>query len=527
MFSTGTRKWHRGELYELLCLLGIGECIWLAGNTLGVFPLISRTVIDSRFSSLLYLGFLMSFFLAIGSVRKSLQLRREMKARATAELEAHSLARHDALTGLPNRRLLAEAINKAAQTRNEAWAVLVIDLDRFKLVNDAFGHEAGDHVLCEVATRLQSLCPRGGAPARLGGDEFALLMPYSSQGDLVYLAEQIVKELRKPVEYKHAVFNIGACIGIAQFPQDGCESEALLRCADIAMYRGKREGGGVYRFFESEMDEEIKTRASLETGLLTAIVNGDIRPHYQPLVSMPGNVVLGFEVLARWYHPQKGILPPDSFIPLAEQTGLIGELSYAILRQACYDARAWPEHLKLAVNISPCQFSDAGLAVRLLGILSAAGFPPRRLEVEITESALTNDMERARKTLQALQAAGISIALDDFGTGYSSLGHLRELNFDRIKIDRSFVQSLHDSPENKKIVDAVLGLGKSLGILTTAEGIEDDATSEWLAGRGCTNGQGFLFGQPMPARDVAGHLQRGLQLDPADYPRPALQCGAA
>ena len=511
MYPTGTRKWHRGELYELLCLLGIGECIWLAGDALGIFPLISKLVIDSRFSSLLYLGFVMSFFLAIGSVRKSLQLRREMKARASAESEAHSLARHDALTGLPNRRLLAEAIDKAAKTAHEAWAVLVIDLDRFKLVNDAFGHEAGDNVLCEVAARIQSLCPRGGTPARLGGDEFALLIPYVSQSDLIHLSQQIVKEFRRPIDYRHAVFNIGACIGIAQFPQDGCDAEALLRCADIAMYRGKREGGGAYHFFESEMDDEIKARASLEAGLLSAIMNGEIRPHYQPLVSMPGNVVLGFEVLARWYHPQKGILPPDAFIALAEETGLIGELSYVILRQACRDALSWPKHLKLAVNISPCQFSEAALPDRILGILSATNFPPQRLEVEITESALTNDMDRARHTLQALQAEGVSIALDDFGTGYSSLGHLRELNFDRIKIDRSFVQSLQDSPENKKIVDAVLGLGKSLGILTTAEGIEDDATSEWLAERGCTNGQGFLFGKPMPASDVTDHLQHSIQ----------------
>lgn len=513
MYPKGASRWHRGELYELLCILGIGECIWLAGNTLGIFPLLNTWVIESGLSSLLYLGFVMSFFLAIGSVRKSLKLRHEIRARAKAELEAHSLARHDVMTGLPNRRLLAEAIDKAAQNPSEAWAVLVIDLDRFKLVNDAFGHEAGDSVLCEVARRIQVQCPRGATAARLGGDEFAVLLPYESHDDLINLAERIVKDFRRPIEYKHAIFNIGACIGIAQYPQDGSDAEALLRCADIAMYRGKREGGNAYHFFETEMDEELKARASLETGLLAAIMKGEIRPHYQPLVSMPGNVILGFEVLARWYHPEKGVLPPDTFIPLAEATGLVTELSYALLRQACRDARSWPKNLKLALNISPCQFADPGLPERLLSILAAANFPAHRLEIEITESALTNDMDRARSILQALQKAGVSIALDDFGTGYSSLGHLRELNFDRIKIDRSFVQSLQDSPENKKIVDAVLGLGKSLGIMTTAEGIEDDATSEWLAERGCTNGQGFLFGKPMPASDVTDHLSGWTRTD--------------
>jgi diguanylate cyclase (GGDEF)-like protein len=492
---------NKSELYELACLLGIACCLWIIGDTLGIFTSMQIAVLQNGLSSIVFLGFLMSFALAAASALKSLRLRREMLAREAAEIAALSIARRDTLTALPNRRMLIETIEKATagNPMRDPSAVFLIDLDRFKPVNDVYGHAAGDAVLCEVAERLDALVPKDAIAARLGGDEFCIFLPRgSSSGDLIRFAQQIITRLSDQIRWEHARIDIGATIGIALFPEDGQDAEALLRAADIAMYRGKREGRNTFRFFEQTMDEELKERVTLEIALRSAIHSGQIRPHYQPLVSLPGHKLLGFEVLARWYHPERGIIGPDVFIPLAEDTGVITELCYSLLRQACADARSWPSHLGLSINISPHQFKDRLLAARILSILRETGFDPRRLEIEITESALTNDLDVARATLGVLQSAGVSIALDDFGTGYSSLYHLRELKFDKIKIDRSFVQSL-ENEESAKIISAIIGLGQSLGIMTTAEGIENLDNSDWLAERGCTFGQGFLFGAPVPA----------------------------
>jgi diguanylate cyclase (GGDEF)-like protein len=461
----------------------------------------------------------MSFFFALGSFRKSLQLRAAMIARVHAEEHARALAHEDVLTKLPNRRMLIEVVDQVTcinARQGTKWALLLIDLDRFKLVNDGHGHQAGDAVLQEVAKRLTSTTPNEGLAARLGGDEFALFVPYGSPLQLSRLAQQVTDLLSAPIEYEQTPVAVGATVGIALTPEDGASPESLLRCADLAMYCGKREGRGVYRFFERRMEDELRERASLETSLLSAVAGGEIRPHYQPLVSMPENSVHGFEVLARWYHPDRGVLAPDVFIPIAEETGLITELGYALLRQACIDAQSWPSNLSLAINVSQHQLKDPMLAERILSILTRTGFEPTRLEVEVTESALMSDIDAARGNLHTLQRAGVSIALDDFGTGYSSLSHLRDISFDRIKIDRSFVQSLGASSESGKIVDAVLGLGRSLGVRTTAEGIENATNSRWLAERGCTDGQGFLFGKPMPAAAVTGHL--GAQALPEPIP---------
>jgi diguanylate cyclase (GGDEF)-like protein len=517
-------KWQKGELYELLCLLAIGECLWIIGENLRLFPLLGNFMAEQQLTSLFFLGFLMSFFLALGSARKSLRLRREMSARAEAEARAYAIAREDTLTKLPNRRRFVEAIDEVTGS-GEAWALLLIDLDRFKLVNDALGHEAGDVVLRQTARRLESAAGERGLAARLGGDEFAMLVPYGSRAELRALAEHLVEGLAAPIPYERSQTGVGATIGIALSPEDGSAPEALLRCADIAMYRGKHDGRSTYRFFEQQMDDDLRDRASLETSLLAAITRGEIRPHYQPLVTMPGNAVHGFEVLARWYHPDRGMLPPDMFIPIAEEIGLITELSYMLLRQACVDAKSWPANLSLAINVSQHQLKDPLLAERILAILAQADFDPKRLEIEVTESALMSNIDAARANLKALQGAGVSVALDDFGTGYSSLTHLRDINFDRIKIDRSFVQSLGTSDESGKIVDAVLALGKSLGVRTTAEGIESAANSQWLADRGCTDGQGFLFGKPMPANAVTSHLNgttTDLEGDAPAQPAPGI-----
>jgi diguanylate cyclase (GGDEF)-like protein len=510
-----TTKWQKGAFYELLCLLLIAECLWVIGVNLELFSLLETFMAEWKLSSFLYLGFMMSFFFGLGSLRKTLRLRHEMNARAEAEIHAHKLAREDSLTKLPNRRRFVEAIDELTRMGSaSSCALLLIDLDRFKLINDAMGHDAGDSVLFETARRLEAITPDDGLVARLGGDEFAMLVPCTSPVELMTLAERMITTLSAPIEYGHTQGSVGATIGIALCPRDGSTPEGLLRCADIAMYCGKRQGRSTYRFFEQAMDDELRDRASLETSLLSAITKGEIRPHYQPLVSMPDNAVRGFEVLARWYHPHRGMLSPELFIPMAEETGLITELSYVLLRQACRDAESWPANLTLAINISQHQLKDPLLAERILAIIAHAGFDPARLEIEVTESALMGDIDAARLNLQALQRAGVSVALDDFGTGYSSLSHLRDINFNRIKIDRSFVQSLGESPESGKIVDAVLALGKSLGVRTTAEGIENVANSQWLAERGCTDGQGFLFGKPMPAAAVSGQLESG-RLGPA------------
>jgi predicted signal transduction protein with EAL and GGDEF domain len=340
--------------------------------------------------------------------------------------------------------------------------------------------------------------------SRLGGDEFALLLRYRIGSDqLLKLSEDIIARLSRPVAWGQGQVEIGATIGIALSALDGTDAEALLHAADVAMYRGKREGRGSIRFFEPAMDSELKARLQMEHELRAGIANGEVRPYYQPLVSLKSGKLLGFEVLARWHHPARGLIAPVQFIQLAEDTGLITDLSYSLLRQACLEARTWPSQLQLAVNVSPYQLKDRAMPERILAILTETGFAPGRLEVEVTETALVNDLESARSILTSLQNVGIRVALDDFGTGYSSLYHLHELRFDKIKIDQCYVQSLADSAESVKIVNAILGLGKSLGLLTTAEGIECEAHSTWLADQGCSFGQGYLFGRPMPADEAA------------------------
>ncbi|MDB5589536.1 EAL domain-containing protein [Enterovirga sp.] len=505
------QEWPKGELYEGLCLLGIAECMWLIGSTLDVFPTLQLLALQNGLSNFVFLGFFMSFAIGVASVLKSVRLRREITARRSAEVAAQSSARRDVLTALPNRRMLLECIGNSVERGR--GAVFLIDLDRFKPVNDIYGHAAGDAVLCEIADRLRRALPREAVPARLGGDEFAAFLPGEMTADeLMRLAQQLIQQLSQAVEWQNSRVTVGATVGIALLPQDGPDAEALLRSADIAMYRAKREGRGTYRFFEQAMDEELKARLSLEAELRSAIEAGDVRPHYQPLVALPGHALLGFEVLARWYHPQRGIISPNVFVPIAEDTGLVTEMCYGLLRQACLDARNWPAHLGLAINISPVQFKEGLLAPRILAILRDTGFSPKRLEVEITETALTEDLDVARATLSTLQAAGVSVALDDFGTGYSSLYHLREMNFDKIKIDRSFVQSLGGNEESAKIISAILGLGRSLGIMTTAEGIESADNSAWLAEMGCMIGQGFLFGAPMPASLVPDLIRSNVAL---------------
>lgn len=505
MPNESSTAWGRGELYETLCLLVIGAGIWFVGVTLGTFDSLNAAIALYGLNDLLMLAACMGVALFGASIRKSILLRRLMLQRDAAAAQAEAIARHDGLTGLANRRRFIDAVERAQATLGEepSSAVLLIDLDRFKPVNDLYGHAAGNAVLCAVAERLQHLLPPGGVAARLGGDEFAMLVPVEQGSEgLTRLAQAVIACISEPVSWNQNDLKVGATVGVAVVAASHADPDAVLHAADLAMYQGKKDGRGNYRFFRSTMDEELRARALIETELRTAIETGAIEPYYQPVVSLPEKTIVGVEVLARWRHPTRGLVGPAEFIPVAEETGMIADLSYSLIRRACLDARAWPSHLILAVNIAPHQFQDAWLAQRILAILTETGFPPQRLEVEITESALIQDLEATRATLLSLRQLGVRIALDDFGTGYSSLYHLRELKFDKLKIDRSYVDAITMSDERAKLVDAIIKLGTSLGLSTTAEGIETDASLDWLSDQGCHFGQGYLFGHAMPKAEM-------------------------
>ena len=507
MNSMRQDTWQQGELYEALSLMMIGACLWLIGTQLGIFNYVAFFAIQHNLLNLVMLSGCMGVGLLIAAVRKSFMLRTAIMTLIEAERQANSSARHDALTGLANRRYFLETFKEVLKSRRprDQFSVMLIDLDRFKPVNDVHGHAAGNAVLCGVADRLRQIVPPGSMVARLGGDEFAMLIPYDGDQDaLIVLARDIIAAVQNPIPWNQSQVDVGVTIGIALVTPENSDPDVLLHAADLAMYQGKREGRGTFRFFEAEMDIALKARAQLEADLRLGIIRGEIAPFYQPIVKLPSEELVGFEVLARWNHPANGVIAPDDFIPVAEERGLIADLFYGLLRQACSDARNWPSHLCLAVNVAPQQIQDPLLPERILAILTETGFAPSRLEVEITETALVNGLEVARSTLISLQNIGVKIALDDFGTGYSSLYHLRELRFDKLKIDKSYVTSLKQGNKRAKLIDAIIQLGASMSLETTAEGIETSTNLSWLSNQGCTHGQGYLFGRPMP-KETADH----------------------
>ncbi len=433
-----------------------------------------------------------------------------------AHQRADALARHDVLTGLPNRRVLTASIEDAinrSQRRGLACSVLVLDLDRFKPINDIHGHGAGDKVLCAVAERLNTTVRSGETAARLGGDEFAVVLEHEPGSDAPYrVAKRIIAAIAAPIAIADRSVSVGTSVGIALWPNDGADAEALLRAADLAMYKAKREERGSFRAFESDMDVQLRARADLEARIGQAIVSGDIRPHYQPLVDLRTDAIVGFEILSRW-HDGDLIRPPGEFIQVADDAGLMPDLTYAVLRLACRDARAWPDTMTLAMNVTPAQIVDIGFPGAVLSLLEDEDFPPTRLELEITENALIGDMTTAKSVITALRDRGVKISLDDFGTGYSSLHHLRSLKFDKLKIDRSFVQSMLTDAESTKIVETILALTRSLGINTVAEGIENDEHLRTLTDHGCEFGQGYHLGKPLSASGI-GLLMAGRHLPP-------------
>jgi len=424
--------------------------------------------------------------------------RRVAAIELSAAKQTAAMARHDALTGLPNRRHLFEAMEArlAALEGDQTLAIIAVDLDRFKPINDLYGHAVGDELLIKVGALLEDEVRGEGFIARLGGDEFVMVLPYIAVDDLIERLSALVKRFDTPIKLSQHEASVGATFGVALAPADGDDFDNLLRRADAALYRGKDDGRGRFAFFEAGMDARAHERAILEHDLRLAIRNDEIVPHFQSLVQLESGEVNGYEILARWTHPVRGSISPETFIRIAEQTGMIGELTFNILRRACIEARNWEGAPPLSLNISPVQLQDAGLPQKVLRVLSECGFPPARLEIEITEDALVGDFDAARTVLLSLKNLGIRIALDDFGTGYSSLRHLRELPFDSLKIDRSFVSSMDESEESRVIVRTVVQLAKNLGLSVTAEGIETREQVTALHDLGCDRGQGFLLGRP-------------------------------
>jgi predicted signal transduction protein with EAL and GGDEF domain len=343
----------------------------------------------------------------------------------------------------------------------------------------------------------------------MGGDEFAVLLPIIASIEApTVLARRIAAAMADPFYANGAATTLGVGIGIAVAPDDGTQPEELVRRADLALYRAKAEGRSSIRFFEEEMDAHVERRIRIEHALRAALTRNEIVPHFQPLVSLEGDLLIGFEALARWDHPEFGALKPAVFIPIAEESGLITELGDQLLRRACLEAKSWPSHTILAFNISPLQLRDPTLGLRILSIVGQTGFDPRRLELEITETALVDNLELARQVVDELRGAGVRVALDDFGTGYATLSQLLSLHLDKIKIDRTFVERLGSDPESLVIVRAIIGLAHGFGLTTTAEGIEDNAQLEVLRANGCVEGQGYLFSRAIPAGEISAFIDR-------------------
>jgi diguanylate cyclase (GGDEF)-like protein len=420
--------------------------------------------------------------------------------RALARIEY--MARHDGLTNLPNRVLLRERLEAALHRagRGQIFALFCLDMDGFKAINDQYGHAAGDRVLQLFATRLQRCVREVDTVARLGGDEFAIIQAgIGGLPDAMALAARLAGELALPYDALGRWVNVGASIGIALGPRDGTDPDSLLNHADLALYRAKSEGKSRMRLFAAEMDSEVQRRRNREADLRRGVEAGEFEPHYQPLVSLATNRVCGFEALARWRHPGRGLLMPAEFIQLAEEIGLIADIGESILRRACRDALAWPSDLKVAVNLSPVQFGKSCQLVAMVReALAESGMQPERLELEITESVLLHDNAEVMEALQEIRALGVSFALDDFGTGYSSLSYLRRFPFGKVKIDRCFVQDIGMRAESDAIIHAVAELGRSLGMIITAEGVENGLQARRLAAHGCTEGQGYLYSPALP-----------------------------
>ncbi|MGN6058493.1 MAG: EAL domain-containing protein [Sphingomicrobium sp.] len=440
-----------------------------------------------------------------------------------SEVELDRLARQDALTGLANRQALRRALDDAlvsAVRRKHRCSMFLLDLDRFKAVNDTLGHPAGDTLLRLVALRLRDVIGEAGQVGRLGGDEFEVVLPTtSSKDELSKLAQGIIDSLSRPYTINGTAVSIGASVGIVTSDYDDRTSDDLMRDADLALYAAKAAGKGCYRFFAPEMHEAARERQLMESDLRVALEKGQLSVVFQPSVNASSEAVTGFEALVRWEHPEQGPVSPVHFIPLAEEIGLIDEIGEWVLRTACAEAAKWPQNISVAVNLSPVQFKSHALPAMVRSVLSDTELPANRLELEITEGVFLSNDEHVHEMIGSLKAIGLKLALDDFGTGYSSLSYLQRVPFDKIKIDRSFVNGASDpTSRNAALIRAMVGLASDLKMQTTAEGVETQDELQLVRDLGCSLVQGYYFGKPMPAEEALELALKGAPTMPAQYP---------
>jgi len=446
---------------------------------------------------------------------------RDITLRKANEARIDFLARHDSLTNLPNRVLFRERLERSlAEARpGKSLAVLVLDLDGFKAVNDTLGHPVGDSLLCTVAERLSSCIRSRDTVARLGGDEFAVVqVDVEDPGQVAAFAQRISNLICEPYDLDGHHVRTSITIGIALTPGSGPDPDWLLKNADIALYRAKLDSPGTWCFFEPEMGRLVEARRTLETELRSALAGGEFELYYQPFHNVQSGEICAFEALLRWRHPLRGLIQPDRFIPVLEETGLIVPVGEWILREACAQATAWPEHISVSVNLSPVQFRKTTLVKTVVDALAQSGLAASRLELEITETVLMQNSEGTLAALHRLRELGARISMDDFGTGYSSLSYLRSFPFDKIKIDRSFIHDLTQKQGGIAIVRAIAALGLSLELATTAEGVETMEQFAIVRAEGCTEAQGFFFSRPIPARDIR-HLLGTIPADVVYGPR--------
>ncbi len=481
----------------------VAAIILFVGNATTVARSVIATLsgLGSDTDQALYVALILNVAIILFGWRRYTELAGEVEERTVAEERAHGLALRDPLTGFHNRRSIADTgadLLTQTQARGKELAVIMIDLDHFKTVNDLHGHAIGDALLRSVAAEIAKLVPPRALTARLGGDEFACAFPYDSANPetVSRVTELLVSRLAQPFDADGIYAHISASAGIATSDHDCSSVDAVMRRADIAMYVAKGQGRNRFVWFDTAMELELHARNELEGQMRFGIPKGEFVPYFEQQIDLNTGKLQGFEVLARWNHPKKGLILPDIFIPIAEETGMIGDLSMSIIEQALLEARDWDPSLSISVNISPTQLRDPWLPQKIVKLLTETAFPAARLEIEITESALFDNLALAQSIVGSLKNQGIRLALDDFGTGYSSLAHLRALPFDRIKIDKSFILSLNDNIESNAIVNAIARLGENLNMPVTAEGIEDAGIQERLRQLGCHKGQGWFYGKP-------------------------------
>jgi diguanylate cyclase (GGDEF)-like protein len=487
------------EISDALVIFSMSIIAYMAVADWGGLSIL-HTVLGTQLEKPSFLYFF-GTALVVFSARRIVDQRSERAKRVAAEHHAHQILMRDPLTQLPNRRQFQNDVSTALKSSGNKMSVLLLGLDQFKKLNEVYGHLGCDEALLQVGSRIRDCARSGDIFARIGDDEFALCLTGGDPEIARKIACSLVEIVKKPVQIGIEHHSIGASVGIAQTGRGHVTLDELLRCAHVALSRA-RNTHNEYCFFDPKMDALIRERSLLEKDLREAIGGGAIRPYYQPIVDLKSRRIVGFESLGRWHNPVSGLIMPNTFIPLAEELGLLDMVSAQLFRDACCDAVTWPDDISLSFNFSPSQLSDRTFANAVLTVLNDTGLPAHRLEAEITESAVVQDLQATRHAIQTLRNAGVRVVIDDFGTGYSSLYHLYELRFDKLKIDRRFIQELVTSGESAIFVRAIVGLCKGLNLDVTAEGVETEAQAVAAFQHGVHQAQGFLFGRAVPATEV-------------------------